>query len=156
MTKTQGQQHGTRQRLIDGAWPLTRPAFHTYQEDWYWISARFHSVLSAFLKERHNIACFSKSDSCVTFNWLQDHSRSRAGKCYQVSMSILGMFKKSNFALVAPDESHISLNSSFSLEQQTSGISLYYYTQHPGGSATSNLINHRVAIYKWWNNAWKY
>ena len=32
---------------------------------WYRISARFHSILSAFLKERYNMAFFSNSDSRV-------------------------------------------------------------------------------------------
>ena len=33
---------------------------------WYWISERFHSILAAELEERHNVAFFSKNDSCVS------------------------------------------------------------------------------------------
>ena len=120
---------------------------------WYWIQERFHLILSAFLKERYNITCFSNSDSRVPrlINLKTDCAILRVQGLVEAIESpwfLWGMFKKSNFALVAPDESRILMNYNFSLEEQTSVISLYYI-QHPEGSATSNLSNHWVTIYKW-------
>ena len=110
-------------------------------------------ILSAFLKERDNMASFSNSDSCAPrlislktdcgILWVQG-----LVEAIESPWFLWRMFKKSNFALVAPDESRILMNYNFSLKEQTSVISLYYI-QHPEGSATSKLINPWVTIYKW-------
>ena len=110
-------------------------------------------ILSAFLKERDNMASFSNSDSCaprlIRFKtdcgilWVQG-----LVEAIESPWFLWRMFKKSNFALVAPDESRILMNYNFSLKEQTSVISLYYI-QHPEGSITSKLINPWVTIYKW-------
>ena len=110
-------------------------------------------ILSAFLKERDNMASFSNSDSCaprlIRFKtdcgilWVQGLVEAIESQWF-----LWRMFKKSNFALVAPDESRILMNYNFSLKEQTSVISLYYI-QHPEGSVTSKLINPWVTIYKW-------
>ena len=107
-------------------------------------------ILSAFLKERDNMASFSNSDSCAPrlislktdcgILWVQG-----LVEAIESPWFLWRMFKKSNFALVAPDESRILMNYNFSLKEQTSVISLYYI-QHPEGSATSKLINPWVTL----------
>ena len=154
LQNTLSQQHWTGQRSTDRVWPLPWPAIADLSGRlWYWIQERFHLILSAFLKEIDNMASFSNSDSRAPrlINLKTDCAILRVQGLVEAIESpwfLWRMFKKSNFALVAPDESRILMNYNFSLEEQTSVISLYYI-QHPEGSATSKLTNHWVTIYKW-------
>ena len=110
-------------------------------------------IVSVSQRERDNMASSCNSDSRTPrlINLKTDCAILRVEGLVEAIESpwfLWRMFKKSNFALVAPDESRILMNYNFSLEEETSVISLYYI-QHPEGSATSNLTNHWVTIYKW-------
>ena len=74
----------------------------------YWISERFHLILSALLKDSHNVTCFSRNDSCVPMIYKRqtDCSIIRVPGLVEAIKSpwfLWWMFKKRNFALVAPD-----------------------------------------------------
>ena len=153
VANTLSQQHWTGERSTDRVWPLPWPAFQTHQEDsdieckkgLTWYCQRF--------SKRYNMGCFSNSDSRVPrlINLKNDCAILRVQGLVEAIKSpwfLWRMFKKSNLALVAPDESRILMSYNFSLEEQTSVISLYYI-QHPEGSATSNLTNHWVTICTW-------